>query len=217
MAPGKVIARLVFVGGSVLPGSGRHIDDLCPQQRILEIGLCVVGILSVRGNDQWHLDPVVVPLDLALKAPFLGDMDCRGAHSLMFRIRKHALGKLLSSNRRNRSGCRCLVCRGRRRNAWLRNPCGRCCRRTRSTGNRSARRTHRQPRGFFTAVRQCILMLFETRHNAAPSLLHSCTQSLRIISASRAKVSQRRLTTRLSTCKRTRGKCQTQQQARIGD
>ena len=114
-----------FCWSNVLPVLGRHIDNLCPQQRILEIGLCVVGILRMRGKDQWHFDPVIVPLDLALEAPLLGHMHSRGVHSLMFSIHNHALRKFLATNRRSRAGCRYLVCRGRRRNAWLRRPCGR--------------------------------------------------------------------------------------------
>jgi hypothetical protein len=44
-------------------------DGLQPQERVLKISLSVGGILSMSGIRNGVLDPVIVPLDLALEVP----------------------------------------------------------------------------------------------------------------------------------------------------
>jgi hypothetical protein len=71
----------------------------------LEIGLCIVGILSMRRIGKGVLDPVIVPLDLALEGPLLGQVNGCGAHSAMFGIGDDALYELFSGG--VLSGCGC--------------------------------------------------------------------------------------------------------------
>ena len=71
----------------VLPQLLRNFDAIHPQEWILVISLCVVGILRMRGIGNRVLDPAIVPLELAVEAPLLGYVNGGGTHSLMVCIR----------------------------------------------------------------------------------------------------------------------------------
>ena len=180
---------------------GRNIDDLRPQQRVLEIGLCVVGILSMRGKDQGDLDPVIVPLDLALEVPLLGQVNGCGAHSFMFCIRDDALRELFRAFGRSafgprgfgrgRFGCGGRFSRGgRSRNARLSNGARRRSRGTGSAGRRTTAWVRSQTGGLFAPIRQRILVLLEAGHDSAAARLHSRAQLLCIVCAGGANRSK---------------------------
>ena len=177
----------------------------------------------MRGKGKGVLDPAIVPLDLALEVPLLGQVNGCGAHSAMFSIRDDSLHELFSGGGWSGFGCwDRFSLGGRSRNARPSNGAGRRSRGT-GSGSRGAGRCHggtgrgardihsgsgrytggagrrtttwfrSQRGGLFAPIGQRVLMLLETGHDSAPARLHSRAQLLCIVCARGANRSKCRL------------------------
>ena len=144
----------------------------------------------MRGKRKGVLDPVIVPLDLALEGPFLGQVNGGGAHSAMFRIGDDALCELFRGGGRGTGSGR-RFSRGGRGASGTGGGSGRYAG---DGGRRSIAWVRGEPGGLFAAVGERVFVLLETGHDAAATRLHSRAQLLRIRRASGAHGVERSLT-----------------------
>src|SRR5450631_3482488 len=143
----------------------------------------------MRGKGCRILDPTIMPLDLALELPLLGQVNGCGTHSFVLRIRDDELLELFPARRRRGFPRGGLGCRnrfwfslgGRSRNA--RRNCGSAWRSRGIAGRRTATWVRRQTGGLFALIGQRVLVFLEAGHDSAPTRLHSRAQPLCIACA----------------------------------